>query len=79
VWLEVSPAEAARRVGEGAPGRPLLHGGAPEALLASVLAARAPLYAEVAATRVATDGLSAEQVAARVLEALSGAAGKHPS
>lgn len=79
VWLEVSPAEAARRVGEGAPGRPLLHGGAPEALLASVLAARAPLYAEVAATRVATDGLSAGQVAAQVLEALGRAAGAPPS
>jgi shikimate kinase len=79
VWLEVSPAEAARRVGEGAPGRPLLRGGAPEALLAAALAARAPLYAEVAATRVATDGRSAEQVAAKVLEALSHAAGAPPS
>jgi shikimate kinase len=78
-WLEVTPAEAARRVGAGAPGRPLLHGGAPEALVAAVLAARAPLYAEVAATRIATDGRTTEQVAARVLEALSPAAGAPPA
>jgi len=78
VWLEVSPAEAARRVGEGAPGRPLLRGGAPETRLAAVLAARAPLYAEVAAIRIATDGLSAAQVAAQVHEALSRAAGAPP-
>jgi len=79
VWLEVSPAEAARRVGEGAPGRPLLRGGAPAARLAAVLAARALLYAEVAATRIATDGRSAAQVAAQVLEALNPAAGAPPS
>jgi shikimate kinase len=74
VWLEVSPAEAARRVGEGAPGRPLLQGAAPGARLAALLAARAPLYAEVASATVVTDGLGPAQVAAQVLEAATRAA-----
>jgi shikimate kinase len=74
VWLEVAAAEAARRVGAGAPGRPLLRGSAPAARLEALLAARAPLYAEVASARVATDGLTPEQVAARVLESAG-----HPS
>ena len=38
--------------------------------LESLLAARAPLYAEVAEARVPTDGLDPGQVAARVLSAL---------
>jgi shikimate kinase len=75
VWLEVSPAEAARRVGQGGAGRPLLEGGPPEARLRSLLEARAPLYAEVAAIRVATDGLDAEQVAAKVLDEVGRAPG----
>ena len=70
VWLEVSAAEAARRVSGGEKRRPLLEGRAPDARLASLLAARAPLYAEVAAIRIPTDGQSPEQVAARVLESL---------
>jgi shikimate kinase len=44
-----------------------------------VLAERAPLYAEVAATRIATDGLSAARVAEQVLETLGRAAGAPPS
>jgi len=75
VWLEVSAAEAARRVSGGEKRRPLLEGRAPDARLASLLAARAPLYAEVAAIRIPTDGQSPEQVAARVLEAVRQAAG----
>lgn len=67
VWLEVTPAEAARRVGAGA-GRPLLSGGDPAARLAALLAERAPLYAEVAHARIPTDGLTPAEVAARVLE-----------
>ena len=67
VWLEVTPAEAARRVGAGA-SRPLLLGGDPAARLEALLAERAPLYAEVAHARVPTDGLTPGQVAARVLE-----------
>jgi shikimate kinase len=79
VWLEVSPAEAARRVGEGAPGRPLLRGGATATRLAALLAARAPLYAEIASARVATDGLTPEQVAARVLESAGRVSGASAS
>jgi shikimate kinase len=70
VWLEVSPAEAARRVGAGGvPGavRPLLAGHPPQERLAELLAARAPLYAEVAHLRVETDGLSPGEVVARIL------------
>ena len=74
VWLEVSPAEAARRVGASALGRPLLRGGDPTARLAALLAERAPLYAEVAHARVPTDGLTPEQVAVRVLETVGRAA-----
>src|SRR5262245_3650554 len=40
VWLEVSPAEAARRVGSKS-GRPLLAGGSPPGRLAELLQARA--------------------------------------
>jgi shikimate kinase len=70
VWLEASPAEAARRVGAGAAGRPLLEGGEPATRLAALLAERGPLYAEVAHARVPTDGLTPEQVADRVLDAV---------
>jgi shikimate kinase len=67
VWLEVSPAEAARRVGaEPARTRPLLAGGAPEARLAELLAARSALYAEVAAHREATDGRTPREVATAI-------------
>jgi shikimate kinase len=78
VWLEVSPAEAARRVAaqSAEPGRvrPLLAGGEPADRLAALLEARAPLYAEVAHARVATDGLDAARVADAVLGALAGPA-----
>lgn len=74
VWLEVSPAEAARRIaaagGDPARVRPLLAGGDPLARLAALLAERSPLYAEVAHARVATDGLGPVQVAEAVLRAL---------
>jgi shikimate kinase len=70
VWLEVSPAEAAQRVGD-AEGRPLLAGASPVPRLTALLAARAPLYAEVAHRRVATDGRTAEQVADAILAAVS--------
>ena len=79
VWLEVSPDEAARRVGKEWARRPLLSGFAPEARLRDLLAARAPLYAEVAEARVVTDGLSPDQVAIRVLEAAGHAVAKHPA
>jgi shikimate kinase len=71
VWLEVSPVEAARRVGD-AHGRPLLVGAPPGPRLTALLAARGPLYAQVARRRVSTDGLTAEQVADAVLATMDG-------
>jgi shikimate kinase len=71
-WLEVSPGEAARRVARDGGRRPLLAGGPPEQRLASLLAERAPHYAEVAHARVITDGRTADQVADSVLAALAG-------
>lgn len=74
VWLEVEPAEALRRVRE--PGRdparvrPLLAGDDPEARLRTLLAERAPLYAEAAHARVPTSGRTPTEVADAVLAAL---------
>lgn len=76
VWLEVSPAEAARRVTAASPAperlRPLLAGGDPETRLRELLALREPYYAEVAHARVPTDGRDAGQVTDAVLHALAG-------
>jgi shikimate kinase len=76
VWLEVSPAEAARRLAaasaDPAGTRPLLAGGDPGTRLRELLAQREAHYAEVAHERVATDGLDAAQVADAVLRALAG-------
>lgn len=77
-WLEVSPPEAARRVRADSadPGsvRPLLAGADPEARLAELLAARGPMYAEVAHVCVPTDGRTPPEVADAVLRAVEGAA-----
>jgi shikimate kinase len=62
VFLDVSEAEAARRIG-GDAGRPLAASWAP------LRARRAPLYLR-AHLRVAVDGLAPEAVARRILEAL---------
>ncbi len=70
VWLEVSPAEAARRVAAQPGKRPLLAGTDPAERLAALLAERASLYAEVAHVRVATDGRTPGEVADAVLAAL---------
>jgi len=73
VWLEATPAAAAARVaGSGGAVRPLLAGGPPRERLERLLEERAPLYAEAAHVRVATDGRSPEQVADAVLAALAG-------
>jgi shikimate kinase len=64
VYLETTPAEAARRLA-GAGGRPLLTGGDPAARLAMLLASREPAYLE-AECAVPTSGRSAETVAAAV-------------
>jgi shikimate kinase len=69
VWLEVSPAEAARRLGAHAAERPLLSGRPLEKRLTELLAARAPHYRQVADFRVATDGQDPDQVAEAVLAA----------
>ena len=71
VWLEVSAAAAARRVESSIATRPLLREGSPETRLAALLAERAPLYAEVAEVRVATDGKTADQVTDAVAGALA--------
>jgi shikimate kinase len=68
VFLDVGLPAAAKRVGL-ARDRPLLLGN-PRGELSRLLAARRPRYAEVATATVATDGRSAEDVAAEVLRAL---------
>jgi shikimate kinase len=75
VWLEVTPAEAARRLSaaSSAPARerPLLAGGSPESRLRELLAARGPAYAEVAHVRIPTDGRDAGAIADAVLAAVA--------
>ena len=72
VWLRAAPATLEARVGDGG-GRPLLAGaGGAEGrrrALRDLTARRAPLYEEVADVTVDVDGLSAEEVAARVAQA----------
>jgi shikimate kinase len=68
VMLDVTWEHVRARLGGGA-GRPLLSGGA-EDRWSALADARRHLYAEVAVQRVLTDGLGAEQVAARVLATL---------
>jgi len=65
VYLETGPAVAAARLG-GSAGRPLLEGGATEARIAALLAAREPHYG-LAECRVTTDGRSPAEVAAAVV------------
>jgi shikimate kinase len=76
VWLEVSPATAARRLAETGSSRPLLgadgSGQARDLLqrLEELLAARRSLYEEVAQARVPVDGRTVDQVADEVLRVL---------
>jgi len=65
VWLQVSAGEAAKRVGL-TEARPLLLGNV-RGRLVKLLAARTPLYVEVARLVVATDGRDADQVVADIL------------
>ncbi|WP_035795813.1 shikimate kinase [Kitasatospora mediocidica] len=67
-YLEVSQADAVKRVGLDAP-RPLLAVN-PRAAWRELMEARRPLYLEVAATVIGTEGLTPEQVADAVLESL---------
>lgn len=70
VFLDVGVADAARRVGL-ARDRPLLLG-SPRAQWLRLMEARRPLYEGVATCVVATDGRSPEDVAAAVVERVSG-------
>jgi shikimate kinase len=70
VWLEVSPAEAARRVAAETSTRPLLDGGPSPDRLRELLERRRELYAETAEVRVSTDGRTPAEVADAVIAAL---------
>jgi len=73
VWLEVSAAEAARRLGAtDVARRPMLQGRDTQNRLSELLTQRGELYRDSADARVVTDGASVEQVADRVLEAIEG-------
>ena len=65
VWLQVTAGQAAARVGLNTP-RPVLVGNV-RGQLVSLLAARTPLYDEVADLRVETDGRSPEQIVELIL------------
>ncbi|MDO9381166.1 MAG: shikimate kinase [Nocardioidaceae bacterium] len=69
VFLRVGLGEAVKRVGLGA-GRPLLFGNV-RAQIKATLEARAPIYESVATIVVDTDETSPDDVAARILEAIS--------
>ena len=73
VWLEVTPAEAARRVRAHARERPLLAGAAVEERLEMLLRERTPLYETVAEFKVPTDGRTATEVAEAVFSLTNGA------
>ncbi|GLY17320.1 shikimate kinase [Kineosporia sp. NBRC 101677] len=72
VFLDVRITDAARRVGLNT-NRPLLLGN-PRAQWTIMMDHRRPIYTEIATHRVATDGLSPEEVTEAVLEALGEAA-----
>lgn len=67
VFLRVGLAEAVKRVGLGAPGRPLLLGNV-RARVKQLLDERTPIYEGVARYSVDTDGRSPQDVAAEVVE-----------
>ncbi len=68
VWLQVSAAGGAKRVGLDVP-RPVLLGNV-RGRLATLVAERSPLYAEVATITVETDGRTPDEVAAHVIDVL---------
>lgn len=76
VWLTMDEAEAVRRVA-GDRGRPLLAAGDAAGRWAALDRARRPLYEQVAACAVTTDGRTPQEVTAAVLDTLErrGAAG----
>ncbi|GAA2105261.1 shikimate kinase [Microlunatus panaciterrae] len=68
VWLQVGPAQAAKRVGM-TEARPLLLGNVRGRLI-KLLAERTPLYAEVASQSVPTDDRSPEEVVRIIVDGL---------
>ncbi|GAB2927089.1 hypothetical protein GCM10027047_24950 [Rhodococcus aerolatus] len=74
VLLDVGAAEGVHRTGLGG-ARPLLAGVNPRATYRALLAARAPLYAEVATARVVTDGRDPDDVVTEVAALLGTGAG----
>lgn len=70
VWLRARPETLARRVGTGT-GRPWL-GDDPLGVLQALVAARAPLYAEVAAQVLDVEDRTPDQLAEQVLDRLRG-------
>jgi shikimate kinase len=68
VFLDVQITDAAKRIGLNRD-RPLLVGN-PRAQWLKLMEARRPVYGRVATATVATDGLTPEEVAERVIEAL---------
>lgn len=69
VWLDAPVTELAERAARAPGARPLLATGDPVATLDRLAAARRDAYAEIAHTRVETDGRSVDAVADLVLEA----------
>ena len=70
VWLRVSATELARRMRADPTPRPSLTGGDPLEEIATVLARREPLYAEVASITIDGRGLAIEEVAAEAASRL---------
>jgi shikimate kinase len=68
VWLQVGPSAGAHRVGLDVP-RPVLLGNV-RGRLATLVAERAPLYAEVASITVDTDRRTPDEVADEIVAAL---------
>jgi shikimate kinase len=73
VWLQVSVANAARRVGLNE-ARPLLLGNVRGTLI-RLLAERTPLYAEVATQTISTDDHNPSAVVNQIIQALDGSDG----
>lgn len=67
VFLSVGLAEAVKRVGLGAPGRPMLLGDV-RARVKALLDERTPVYESVATLRVDTDGRTPAQVVDQIIE-----------
>lgn len=69
VWLDVSAAQATRRVGLG-DSRPLLAGQGIHSTMVKLMNERLPLYEQVATHRIDTNGRRPNQVAREVMELL---------